>query len=636
MTRFLGSNVIRLAVLSFVLAGVGLFGARAASATITQCPAVGYDTGCSVLYTVNADGSVTTTTDTTQGPTRAPTTRSSASRTTRGGSSRVRRSPAPTSSASRVTGHARATTRRGRNFPGSYTPPAGCPFAAANGCATPSAGGDDGGPGNYEGPGVCFSVTDASHGTVIFDPPLGLPSGDSTWWSLEGPPDAAGGAGIVLPVIAQPGSISAVEGAKFSGVVGKATDADSTLTPADFSCQINWGDGSAVDTACTVGGPNGGPYTISGNHTYAEEGTYFARFLISENSLPANSSNAVSPATVADAALEPGALTLTGGVEGVSSGTASFVFTDANPGATSADFTSGGGSTTIDWGDGHSSPGTVSQPGGLGTAFTITGNHQYAEEGTNTVTVTVVDDGGATVMTSGSATVADAKITATCGTPAVSLQSFSGTVATLSDANLGATTADFTSGGGSTTIDWGDGTTSSGTVTGSGGTFTITGSHTYSSTGNHVVTTSVIDDGGSTSVTGSCQVLVYAFAPGGGAFVIGTGNRANTTAVTFWGAQWWKLNTLSGGAAPAAFKGYALNPTVPSCGTPWSTDPGNSAPPPTGPLPAYMGVIVTSNVTKSGSQIKGDTFGIVIVKTNAGYMNDPGHAGTGTVVAQVC
>ena len=75
---------------------------------------------------------------------------------------------------------------------------------------------------------------------------------------------------------------------------------------------------------------------------------------------------------------------------------------------------------------------------------------------------------------------------------------------------------------------------------------------------------------------------------------------------------------------------------MPSCGTGWSTDPGNSAPPPAGPLPAYMAVIVASKITKSGSQISGDTAHIVIVKTNPGYDANPGHAGTGTVVATIC
>jgi hypothetical protein len=126
------------------------------------------------------------------------------------------------------------------------------------------------------------------------------------------------------------------------------------------------------------------------------------------------------------------------------------------------------------------------------------------------------------------------------------------------------------------------------------------------------------------------------FSPGGGAFVIGDKNAAIGTAVTFWGAQWWKLNSLSGGAAPAAFKGFAKNVTVPGCGGAWSTDPGNSAPPPPGPLPAYLAVIVTSSTGKNGPTITGNTLHIVIVKTNPGYAPNPGHAGTGTVVSVVC
>jgi hypothetical protein len=49
-----------------------------------------------------------------------------------------------------------------------------------------------------------------------------------------------------------------------------------------------------------------------------------------------------------------------------------------------------------------------------------------------------------------------------------------------------------------------------------------------------------------------------------------------------------------------------------------------------------MGVIVSSSITQHGSAISGDTPHIVVVKTDPGYQPDPGHAGTGTVVAKVC
>lgn len=122
-----------------------------------------------------------------------------------------------------------------------------------------------------------------------------------------------------------------------------------------------------------------------------------------------------------------------------------------------------------------------------------------------------------------------------------------------------------------------------------------------------------------------------------GSFVIGDRNAAIGTSVTFWGAQWSDANSLSGGLAPAAFKGFAGTPgTPPSCGTSWSTRPGNSSGPPLAPLPGFIDVIVASDITKSGSTISGNTLEVVVVKTDFGYAPDPGHAGTGTVVEIVC
>jgi hypothetical protein len=121
-----------------------------------------------------------------------------------------------------------------------------------------------------------------------------------------------------------------------------------------------------------------------------------------------------------------------------------------------------------------------------------------------------------------------------------------------------------------------------------------------------------------------------------GDFVIGNLNSAIGTPVTFWGAQWAKSNSLSGGPAPNAFKGYALNPSMPTCGETWTTSPGNSPPPPPGPLPAFIEIIVSSNITQSGNTISGDIQSIVIVATNGGYEANPGHPGTGTVVSVVC
>lgn len=133
----------------------------------------------------------------------------------------------------------------------------------------------------------------------------------------------------------------------------------------------------------------------------------------------------------------------------------------------------------------------------------------------------------------------------------------------------------------------------------------------------------------------SAATLLFAFL-GNGSFVVGDQSAQAGARVTFWGAQWSKLNLLSGGTAPASFKGFASTPAMPACGVAWSTNPGNSAPPPAGPLPTYMAVIAAGNATKKGAQISGTTVHIVVVKTNSGYAPNPGHAGTGTVVATIC
>lgn len=157
---------------------------------------------------------------------------------------------------------------------------------------------------------------------------------------------------------------------------------------------------------------------------------------------------------------------------------------------------------------------------------------------------------------------------------------------------------------------------------------------TFATPGSYAVTARYGGDGVFLPSSGGTSVLVYGLAPGGGAFVVGDKSASGT--VTFWGARWSKLNALGGGPAPSSFKGFAANVPAARCGAAWSTDPGNSSPPPAGPLPAYMAVIVTSAAAQSGSQIGGTIASIVIVETNSGYAGDPGHAGTGTFVTTLC
>jgi hypothetical protein len=121
-----------------------------------------------------------------------------------------------------------------------------------------------------------------------------------------------------------------------------------------------------------------------------------------------------------------------------------------------------------------------------------------------------------------------------------------------------------------------------------------------------------------------------------GTFVIGDQEAQVGSQVTFWGAQWWTDNPLSTGLAPASFKGFAVNAPASCDASTWTTDPGNSShPPATVDTTAPVAMIVSSQISKSGSVISGDVAEIAYVQVDSGYSNDPGHPGTGTVESVV-
>lgn len=132
------------------------------------------------------------------------------------------------------------------------------------------------------------------------------------------------------------------------------------------------------------------------------------------------------------------------------------------------------------------------------------------------------------------------------------------------------------------------------------------------------------------------------------AFVIWGGNPAGLALdqqVTFWGAQW--SAEVQGGdfTGNPSFKGYAeMGPGLavceplahtaraplldPAC---WTTKPGNSGPPST--VPAYLAVTISTAIAKSGSMIYGNSAALGILRVAPGYGPNPGHPGTGTLVA---
>ncbi|MGC8639122.1 MAG: TIGR03118 family protein, partial [Isosphaeraceae bacterium] len=91
-------------------------------------------------------------------------------------------------------------------------------------------------------------------------------------------------------------------------------------------------------------------------------------------------------------------------------------FTNGNSASTSGQYNY----VTIDWGDGTpASAGTVSQPGGPGTAFLVSGTHTYADAGVNggtghySITVNIHDQNGLTLAITNTADVADVPLAVT-------------------------------------------------------------------------------------------------------------------------------------------------------------------------------------------------------------------------------
>jgi hypothetical protein len=178
-------------------------------------------------------------------------------------------------------------------------------------------------------------------------------------------------------------NISATEGKSFSGTVATVTDPDTNATPGEYSASINWGDGQ-TSTGTVTG--SGGSFTVSGSHTYAEEGSHNVTVTTTDVDNSGNAATATSHVAIADAALSASGVSKSSPAQ--FTGTVA-TFHDQDPAGTISDY-----SVTINWGDGHVTGGTVS------SGFLAKGNHTYGHSGVFHVTVTIKDGGGSTVSTS--------------------------------------------------------------------------------------------------------------------------------------------------------------------------------------------------------------------------------------------
>jgi len=194
-------------------------------------------------------------------------------------------------------------------------------------------------------------------------------------------------------------TITPVEGVPFSGAVATFTDPGGSESLSDYTATIDWGDSSGADRGVTIVANGNGQFTVTGSHRYTDEGSYAVHVTLTHDLLPAVAASS-GTARVADATLAASSAPLTV-AQGIALNNLQVAsFTDSDPLAPVNDFTA-----TIAWGDGTTSTGTITQPGGTGTTLVVGVSHTYGVAGTFAGTVTIVDVGGQSATTSFAVTV---------------------------------------------------------------------------------------------------------------------------------------------------------------------------------------------------------------------------------------
>ena len=280
-------------------------------------------------------------------------------------------------------------------------------------------------------------------------------------------------------------------------VVGTFTDVLGAGAIGSYTATINWGDGSAADSAVTLTSLGGNTFSVSSTngHTYSTVGSYSLRLTVVNGPVMGIGGN-LAVVNPGDAPiLTPVDITA---VEGQSFFDLVANFTDNVPGVVPTDFMA-----SIDWGDGTLvSTGFVGPDTGSGN-FAIGGGHTYAHQGDYIVIITLIDQSNRHVMGTMNATVSDAALSAPTGRTLTADEAFPVTQAVLGtfvDANPDASEGDFNA-----SIGWGDGSANStGFVTlvgnsGTGPRFSVEGTHTYLEPGTFTATITITDIGGSTT-----------------------------------------------------------------------------------------------------------------------------------------
>jgi hypothetical protein len=325
-------------------------------------------------------------------------------------------------------------------------------------------------------------------------------------------------------------------GVTFNDVqVGTFTDSKTGAPSTNFSVEINWDNGQTTPGTATFVSSSGGVslFSVTGTNVYTTPGTYNVSVTVNDNQ--GDSTTIASTAVATGPVLTPiSALIIATAGQPLPTSTIVGSVLDSNPADTPADL-----QATINWGDGHTSQGTVTAVAGSPGLFTISGTNLYTTPNTDSISIAVQNDQGQSTTIQSTAVVLSPFLSATgttfSTTPGVPLPT--GTVvANFTDSNLNATAGNIIA-----TINWGDGQSSSGKVNlissnGSVSTFTVTGTHVYATSGtasSYPVTVSIDDPSGQTATVTSTATVTTPIAASGTTFSVTPGQSFTATIANF-------------------------------------------------------------------------------------------------------
>jgi PKD repeat protein len=284
------------------------------------------------------------------------------------------------------------------------------------------------------------------------------------------------------PLAAAPVGLGGPEATTLSATLATFVDADPAGVPGDYAASVAWGDGTSGAGTITI--ESGGRFGVFASHPYAQPGSYTATVTVTD----AGGSLATThvPVTIADSPLTS-AGTQVAATEGQALSATMATFSDPDTSRAPGYY-----SASVAWGDGTASTPTLAAKGGGG--FAVDASHTYADAGSYTATIIVIDPSGQHATTTTSVTVADAALSSTgAQLAATEGTALNATLARFHDADAGRAASHY-----SASVSFGDGTPpGSGSVAGDGsGGFTVSAGHTYANAGSYAATVTIADPGG--------------------------------------------------------------------------------------------------------------------------------------------